>query len=185
MLYLITGGSGSGKSEYAENIAASKHQSEFQDGNLYYVAAMYPYDEECRERIRKHQFMRRDKGFQTIECFTHLERVQADTRDVVLIECMSNLLANEMYRKEGQIKGRGKEGEQQLKMAILDEICRLKKQAGCLIIVTNEIFSDGVNYDDETIQYQRFLGKINISLTQMAEKVKEVVYGIPVSLDKL
>ena len=182
MLYLITGGSGSGKSEYAEKIAASKHRSEFQDGNLYYVAAMYPYDEECRERIRKHRAMRKGKGFQTVECFTHLEKIQVGNKDVVLLECMSNLLANEMYRKEGQIPCRGEEGERQLKAAILDEIIRLEKQAGCLVIVTNEVFSDGAVYEEETREYLRFLGKINIFLAQAAEKAVEIVYTIPVPL---
>ena len=182
MLYLITGGSGSGKSEYAENIAVSKHQLEFPDGTLYYIAAMYPYDDECRERIKKHREMRKGKGFQTIECFTNLEKLQVEKKDVVFVECMSNLLANEMYREEGRIKGRGKEGERQLEAAILDEIIRLERQAGCLVVVTNEIFSAGAEYGEETEEYLRFLGKINVFLAQMAERAEEIVYTIPVPL---
>lgn len=182
MLYLITGGSGSGKSEYAEKIAVSWHKSEFSDGNLYYIAAMYPYDDECRARIKRHRAMRSGKGFQTIECFTHLEAVDAGSGDVVLLECMSNLLANEMYREEGQIKARGEEGERQLKTVILDEVLRLEKQAGCLIVVTNEVFSDGAAYEEDTEEYLRFLGQINVSLARSADVVREIVYSIPVAI---
>lgn len=180
MLYIITGGSGSGKSEFAEKIAVSKHQSEYRDGNLYYIATMYPYDEECHNRIRKHQDMRRGKGFQTMECYTHLEEITIGNEDVVLLECMSNLLANEMYRNEGGIKARGRMGDIQLKTAVLEPVLRLEKEAGCLIIVTNEVFSDGVHYEEETTEYIRLLGKINTFLARRADAVVEVVYSIPV-----
>lgn len=182
MLYLITGGSGSGKSEYAESIAVLKHQSEFAEGELYYIAAMYPYDDECRKRICKHQSMRQGKGFKTVECFTHLESLEVGSQDVVLLECMSNLLANEMYRAEGQIKARGEKGEQQLETAILSQMFRLERQSGCLIVVTNEVFSDGAVYEEETAEYLRFLGKVNVCLAHRAKEVVEVVCSIPVPL---
>ncbi len=141
---------------------------------------MYPSDEECRERIQRHQYMRRDKGFETVECYTHLKKIETNRNDVVLLECMSNLLANEMYRKEGQIMARGEEGEQQMRAAILNEILRLERQSGSLIVVTNEVFSDGTVYEEETREYLRYLGGINTSLTQIADAVVEVVYSIPI-----
>ena len=70
MLYLVTGGSGSGKSEYAEKLAVLNHQKE--QGSLYYIATMVSYDEECQERIRRHRVMRKDKVLQTLECFCHI-----------------------------------------------------------------------------------------------------------------
>lgn len=180
MLYMITGGSGSGKSEYAEHIAVSMHQSRYRDGALYYVATMYPYDEECHARIRRHQNMRKDKGFQTLECYTHLEKVKAGKRDVILLECMSNLLANEMYQEEGSVRDRAEAGGAQVKSAIIDSLLWLEKQAGCLIVVTNEIFSAGVSEEKETADYIRYLGKINTSLARSADAVVEVVCSIPI-----
>ncbi len=180
MLYMVTGGNGSGKSEYAEKLAVSNHRKE--QGSLYYIATMIPYDKECRERIRRHRVMRKDKGFQTLECFCHLEKIHVEKNDVVLLECMSNLLANEMYQENGSIRKRGKEADKQLKSSILEPILQLKQQAGCFIVVTNEVFSDGVLYEEETKEYIRLLGKTNIFLANHAEFVTEVVCSIPVYL---
>ena len=65
MLYLVTGGSGSGKSEYAENLAVSRHRNESKYGRLIYVATMYPYfagdgkmDSGTAGRIARHRNMR-------------------------------------------------------------------------------------------------------------------------------
>ena len=108
MLYLVTGGSGSGKSEYAENLAVHlRERLGTEAGRLYYVATMYSYDRECGKRIARHRLMRRDKGFSTIECYCGISRVQSGREDVLLLECMSNLLATEMYLPEGGIKDRG------------------------------------------------------------------------------
>ena len=62
MLILVSGGSASGKSEFAESLV-------LQSGcdRRYYLATMIPYDEECRRRISRHRKMRAAKGFKTIE----------------------------------------------------------------------------------------------------------------------
>lgn len=179
MLYLITGGSGSGKSEYAEKLAVSMHQKEEEAGGLYYIATMYPYDAECRERICRHRAMRKGKGFWTQECFVHMEQFHAGKKDVVLLECMSNLLANEMYQEDGSVKERGKAADLQLETAVLKPLLVLEQQAGCLVVVTNEVFSDGMCYDAETEEYVRLLGKANTFLAHHADAVIEVVCSIP------
>ena len=45
--------------------------------------------------------------------------------------------------------------------------------------MTNEIFSDGMDYDEETRRYQKYLGEINVRMASMADLVTEVVYSIP------
>ena len=92
---------------------------------------------------------------------------------VVLLECLSNLTANEMFEKDGAGADRAAE-------EILAGIDRLREQSGHLIVVTNEIFSDGVRYDEETTEYLRLLGRINQRIAAIADQVTEVVYGIPV-----
>ncbi|MDE7297567.1 MAG: bifunctional adenosylcobinamide kinase/adenosylcobinamide-phosphate guanylyltransferase [Lachnospiraceae bacterium] len=181
MLYLITGGSGSGKSEYAENMAVRLKQALCPgEEALYYVATMYPYDGESHERIARHRRMRRGKGFSTIECPCGLAGIRAGRKDVLLLECMSNLLANEMYLPEGGIKDRGAKAEQQLKEAIVKPLLALAEQAGALVVVTNEVFSDGVRYDAESEKYRELLGKLNAELAARAAAVAEVVFTIPV-----
>ena len=56
----------------------------------------------------------------------------------------------------------------------------MKEQVKHLVVVTNEIFSDGESYSKETRAYQENLGKINQAMADMADEVVEVVAGIPV-----
>ena len=63
---------------------------------------------------------------------------------------------------------------------IINEVKRLKNISDNIVIVTNEIFSDGIEYDKETEKYINNLGKINKELGQLAEQVIEVVYTIPI-----
>lgn len=46
-------------------------------------------------------------------------------------------------------------------------------------MVTNEIFSDGLEYDPETKKYQAYLGAVNCRMAEEADGFYEVVYGLP------
>ncbi|HJC15937.1 MAG TPA: bifunctional adenosylcobinamide kinase/adenosylcobinamide-phosphate guanylyltransferase [Candidatus Fusicatenibacter intestinigallinarum] len=169
MMHLITGGSGSGKSAYAEaQILALNGECRV------YLATMYPYDEESRQRIARHRKMRAEKNFTTVECYRDLEKTEIPEHADVLLECMSNLTANEMFWPEGA----GSDTEEQ----ILRGVEWLRRKARNLVIVSNEIFSDGCEYDSGTKEYQRTLGKINCRLAELADRVTEVVYGIPLEV---
>lgn len=172
MLIVVTGGSGSGKSEYAENLAMSLGKRRV------YAATMMVHDEEGRERVRRHRRMRENKGFHTLECPVDLETITAfgDTESaVVLLECMSNLVANEMFMPDGK----NRSGEQTAKK-ILRGIQAVIGRCSHLVVVTNEVFSDGNTYDPGTEDYIRALGIVNCGLAAMADRVVEVVCGIPV-----
>ncbi len=168
MLALITGGSGSGKSAFAESLSVACHQGE---EAMIYIATMFPFDEESHRRIARHRQMRKDKNFETVECFTHLSRVRLERPTTVLLECMSNLTANEVFQEDGA-------GERTVE-AVLEGVERLAGQAEHLLIVSNELFSDGIEYDPETDRYLRYLGEINRRIAGMADLAVEVVYGIP------
>lgn len=171
MFYLITGGSGSGKSAFAESQILS-----FGPGKRIYIATMYPFDEESFARIARHRNMRAEKQFDTIECYTGLKNIELPDHAVILLECMSNLAANEMFQEEGA-------GERTVE-EIMSGIRVLLEKAEHLVVVTNEIFSDGINYDDETRRYQKYLGDINRQMAALADDVTEVVYGIPVVIKR-
>lgn len=168
MLQVVTGGSGSGKSEYAEGLACGLAKP---GKELIYIAAMKPYDEECRQRIARHRKMRAHKGFRTIECYEDIDRLILPPGCTVLLECMSNLLANEQF--SGEEKGDGSADER-----ILEGLAAVLAQCENLVVVTNEIFSDGVRYDGPTAEYQRMLGRINCKMAAVADRVVEVVCGI-------
>lgn len=182
MLYVITGGSGSGKSEFAENIAVEIHKNSFERGKLYYCASMMPCDDECEARIEKHRKMRKGKGFDTVECYCNIGSVNCNDNDVVLIECMSNLAANEMYSENGSIKGSGDICAMADKV-IVKGVEDIVKKAGAVVVVTNEVFSD-VCSDSESLKYLSVLAYINRSLVKKASKAYEVVCGIPVEIKK-
>ena len=176
MFVTVTGGSGSGKSEYSEDLLLRL------DGenpvNRIYIATMFPFDEESHRRILRHRNMRKDKGFETVECYTGLKNlklpVNIGKKPSVLLECMSNLTANEFYREDGA-------GDRTPKEILLGIDCLLA-QTEHLIVVTNEVFSDGILYDDSTEQYKKMLGEINAGLAVRSDAFVEVVCSIPVIL---
>lgn len=91
---------------------------------------------------------------------------------VVLLECMSNLVANEMFEEQG--------AHDRTVSEVTKGIENLLEQAAHVVIVTNEIFSDAVVFDGDMDSYLEYLGKINQAAAQRADEVVEVVYGIPV-----
>lgn len=183
MLQMITGGSGSGKSELAEK-EICRMQRETESRYLYYIATMIPYGEETRNKISRHRMLREGKGFETIECFTGLNQLTEDERwfsrqrqkegICVLLECMSNLAANELYEKGGAGKNTAAE--------IMDGICRLEEKCRCVTVVTNEVFSGLPEKNEEMKNYLEVLGEINCRMARKADNVTETVYGIGVKL---
>lgn len=176
MFHLITGGSGSGKSEYAEQKLMEYASHSKRNKKRYYIATMIPFGKETEEKIARHRKLRAGKGFETIECYTDLKKaaeiLQTKETGSVLLECMSNLVANEMFQESG--------ARENTVNAVMEGIRSLREQTGDLVIVTNEIFSEAARYEGETETYQRYLGEINQKLAVLSDQVVEVVYGIPV-----
>ena len=101
-----------------------------------------------RQRVKRHEKCERE-AFDTLEYPTDLVHVRIPKDTAVLLECMSNLAANEVFSPEG--------AKEHAYEAICDGILHLKEQAADVCVVTNEIFSDGMVYDKETENYQRLL----------------------------
>lgn len=190
MLHMVYGGSASGKSSYAESFAMSLQG----EGRLLYIATMYPYkwntteiDPETMQRIERHRAMRADKGFDTVECYRHVEHIVAKRQDVLLLECMSNLLANEMYLEPDSNAGSDMaETMSPVSNKIVQALIDLSTRVQELVIVTNDVFSDGgsLTYDESTREYVKNLAEINCALAREAATVTEVVCGIPVIVKK-
>lgn len=190
MLHIVYGGSASGKSSYAESFAMSLQG----EGRLLYIATMYPYkwntteiDPETMQRIESHRAMRADKGFDTVECYRHVEHIVAKRQDVLLLECMSNLLANEMYLEPDSNAGSDMaETMSPVSNKIVQALIDLSTRVQDVVIVTNDVFSDGGNltYDESTREYVKNLADINCTLAKQAATVTEVVCGIPVIVKK-
>ena len=160
MITLITGGSKCGKSRYAERIF-----SNIQPEKLY-IATMIPYGEEAHTAIERHRKMREGKGFKTIEILP----IESSS---VLLECMGNLCANEMFCGNKIIDPTDK---------ILMGVQHLNRMAKEMVIVTNQVGDDGIEYAEETAAYIRVLGEINRRIAEFSDNVIECVYGLPILL---
>ena len=95
----------------------------------------------------------------------------------VLLEDLSNLLANQMFTDSGDVEP-SISGES-LTNRIISRVDELNQTAGHLIVVTNEVFSDGQAYDETTEKYRKLLGDLNRKAAVHADVVVEVISGIP------
>ena len=176
MITLIMGGSGSGKSAYAEDYVLTQAGESLK----YYIATMQIYDAEGQRKVERHRKLRAGKGFITIEQPTDIAEsvsgINGETgkNSIALLECMSNLVANEMFSGE-QMPDVDTVVEE-----IVQGIASLTSQLSHLVIVSNNVFEDGIEYDETTLRYIEALGRINTRLAEMADHVVEVVVGIPV-----
>lgn len=167
MLILVSGGSASGKSKYAEDLVGQAPP-----GPRLYIATMQVRDGESRRRVERHRAMRAGKGFHTEERPVHLEEAAVPAGAVVLLEDLSNLAANEWF---------GPEGSAGTFDRVMAGVQRLREACACTVVVTNELFSDGIRYERETADYLKVLSRLNRAVAAEADRVYEVVCGIPIS----
>ncbi len=173
MMTLIIGGSKSGKSAYAEDYIGAVSEGK----TKYYIATMQSLDSETRKKIERHKRLRGGKGFLTIEqpllIQSALEKMLPGEK-TALLECISNLAANEMFltKKPKNAAAAAK--------SVIEGVFMLKAELSKLVVISNNVFEDGANYDDMTIEYIRAMGSINKCLADMADMVIEVVAGIPI-----
>ena len=101
MTVFLSGGCKNGKSTLAEQIAVHLSRPE----HLYYLATMIPHDEEDRLRIARHVQSRAGLGFQTVECGLGLAKAleKADPAGSYLLDSVTALLSNEMFRPDGSV----------------------------------------------------------------------------------
>ncbi len=165
MTTLITGGSKCRKSRFAEDFLANYR------GRKIYIATMQPFGDEAKMTIQKHLRHRSGKGFETIEKYTDIHELKLPENSAVLLECVGNLCANEMFFSKEIIMPSKK---------IINGIRSISEQVSELVIVTNQVGSDGIRYAEGTAAYIAEMGRINSGISQFADNVIECVYGIPI-----
>ena len=160
-LVLISGSNNSGKSIYAEQLIAKT------TGDRYYIATMRPYTEDNYHRIEKHRAQRQGLGFETIECPYQVRNAPVSLDGVVLLEDVSNLLANTIFEKGGDSD------------SVFHDICALTDRCRVLVAVTIAGLKDE-DYDAETVAYINGLNEINQKLFDKASVAISMQEGTPV-----
>jgi len=178
-LILVTGGSGSGKSAWAERDLLAQAR-----GRALYLAAMEnDGSPEAAARIARHRAMRAKHGleagleFLTVERPVDIGGAAVRRGDYVLLEDLGNLLANETWSPEGV--GAERAGER-----VFDGVRALLGRAELLTVVSCDVFADGAEYDAGTMEYIRTLASLHRGLAALACRTVEVVCGIPVILNR-
>lgn len=191
-MVLILGGARSGKSAFAERLAAGSGRS------VAFIATATASDDEMRERIARHRASR-PKGWHTLEEPLDLAtavRQASELADVLLLDCVTLWLGNVLSQESGQHE-RDDEGEEFYTTGkLFDEraLQEIETMLGVvkslapnkmLIAVTNEVGLGIVPAYPLGRLYRDTLGYVNQRLAQAADRVYLMVAGLAVDIKRL
>lgn len=179
-IILCSGGARSGKSEFAEQLALSLK------GRKAYVATGQAFDDEMKDRIKKHQ-LRRGKKWITFEIPLHLHKNWEQIKnvsDVILIDCLTMFTSNHVFA-HGDINTQ--EDSNRIESIILEELRLLLEDINnsndkTVIFVTNEI-GLGIVPENKLARYFRDItGRVNREVASAANKMYLTISGVTIEL---
>ena len=179
-IILCSGGARSGKSEFAEQLALSLK------GRKAYVATGQAFDDEMKDRIKKHQ-LRRGKEWITFEIPLYLHKNWEQIKnvsDVILIDCLTMFTSNHVFA-HGDINTQ--EDSNRIESIILEELRLLLQEINnsndkTVIFVTNEI-GLGIVPENELARYFRDItGRVNREVASAANKMYLTISGVTIEL---
>ena len=145
--------------------------------NRVYVATCVPYDDEMKDRVRKHQD-ERDDTWKTVESALHLPgtvRKEGSSADVILIDCLTlwvtNMLMNDFE-------------DESIEKEVFSLIDEIKKTPCPVILVSNEVGAGIVPENSLARKFRDIAGFVNQKVAKSADKVVWMVAGIPVEIKK-
>jgi adenosylcobinamide kinase/adenosylcobinamide-phosphate guanylyltransferase len=182
-IIFITGGVRSGKSQFAEELAAKIWQQE-ESGGLHYIASMQASDKEMTKRIIRHQEDRRQSGleWQTWEKPMSIGELAPSfhSNDVVLFDCLTTWLNNELFFSSDGWQD--KEFLEGLPAKMLAGIAAIANRVRALIIVSNEVLHEPIGDNELILTYSKLLGKLHQSIVKDCREAYLVEMGIPVQM---
>ena len=179
-IILCSGGARSGKSEFAEQLALSLK------GRKAYVATGQAFDDEMKDRIKKHQ-LRRGKEWITFEIPLYLHKNWEQIKnvsDVILIDCLTMFTSNHIFA-HGDINTQ--EDSNRIESIILEELRLLLQEINnsndkTVIFVTNEI-GLGIVPENKLARYFRDItGRVNREVARAANKMYLTISGVTIEL---
>lgn len=184
---LITGGARSGKSSFAELLAASAKRP------VTYIATAQVWDEEMALRVKKHQ-KQRPANWDLVEEPLNIRDTLWKLKDydgVILLDCVTLWLTNLLLAGQAELKSlSGAEGNSELLTELEPKIIATVKEVAHLaqeikpqvFFVTNEVGQGIVPENPLARAYRDLAGRSNQLLARSADHVYMVVAGYPMEL---
>jgi len=175
-IILVTGGTRSGKSAFAQRSA------EEAVGEKLYIATCPPDrgdDPEMAARISRHKDDRLGRGWQTVEEPLDLcggLRAGKDT-PLILVDCLTLWVSNLMFHYDNA--GKGAFGEDEMALLAKALLREAGGQSGTLWLVTNEVGLGVVPENPLARRYRDLVGRCNQVVAAGAHELWQVVCGIP------
>lgn len=182
---LILGGARSGKSTYAEALAAAR------GGKVVYIATAQPLDEGMATRIQRHQ-QSRPESWQTLEiphgigaalCTQNAGTAFPAPADVFLLDCVTLLVSNLLMEATN---AEAEPDEARVTQTVDEEITALlaciQQTPAAWIVVSNEVGMGLVPEYPLGRVYRDVLGRVNQRLAREADEVYLMIAGIPVPI---
>ena len=166
---LILGGARSGKSRYAERLAA-------QHKRVLYLATATPGDDEMRTKITRHQ-ADRPQGWQTAEEPLELPSIitaQGPLFDIILVDCLTFYASNLLLHHE--------QTPTEIEPHLAALIITLSNPPCPILLVSNEVGSGVVPEYPLGRRYRDLLGELNQRVAAIATDVILMVAGLPLVL---
>jgi len=180
---LITGGARSGKSRYAEKLAAEL------GGRILYVATSIPFDEEMKSRVKKHRESRPSE-WDTYEGYRGLGQVIADkgsSYDGMLLDCITVMVTNLLLEYPGIDYEKAcyedfEEAEKEIRKEVEDLLAGIARTEATVIMVTNELGSGIVPENLLGRVFRDMAGRVNQYVADRCDEVYVTICGLPLRL---
>ena len=179
---LVTGGARSGKSNFAEKLCKERNN------NTAYIATSIPFDDEMKDRVRKHKESR-PQNWKTYEIYKDIYTIIDDIskeHKTVILDCVTLLVNNLIFMHETDIDNSTEyeidELEKYIKEQVEKLLIEIKKTNLYFVIVTSELGLGGVSINKLTRVYTDIVGRINQQIAAQSDEVYFVISGIPMKI---
>jgi adenosylcobinamide kinase / adenosylcobinamide-phosphate guanylyltransferase len=181
-MILVTGGARSGKSTFAEDLART-----FGD-NVKYIATSIPFDEEMKQRVKKHR-EQRPESWETIEAYKDLDmhlKGKLSANPAVMLDCITVMTTNLMFENCSDFDNLSTEDFKNIEEYVNTQInILINLSKGCestFILVTNEVGMGIVPENKLARIFRDIAGRVNQTLAKAADEVYFCVSGIPMKI---
>ena len=179
-LIFVLGGARSGKSAFAERLAALRQTQE--GGRVLYVATAEALDADMERRIANHR-RQRPPEWDTLEEPLHLPTAlppALEGYDTCLLDCLTLWVSNLLLKMEGNPNA-----EQEILAAAHRLLETYERSSATWIVVSNEVGLSVVPSTRLGAVYRDALGRVNQAVAARADKVYFMVAGLALEIKSL